>query len=146
MTVKALVNGGAQGPFVVSGGAITLTTEGQAILVGLQYTVQFQQLPPDPPQGKGLGERGRTVSVTARVMDTGPGLKFGSTFATVAPFWPGITSTDPPWLTPYQGLGLFNTDLHMNVDAMWDTQGGICIQMDDPIPFTLTAIVNEQDL
>ena len=141
-----MVNGAAQGPFVVIGGAITLTTAGQAILVGLPYTVQFQQLPPDPPQGKGLGERSRTVSVTARVMDTGPGLKFGSTLATVEPFRFGITSTDLDWTTPYQGLGLLNTDLHMSIDAQWNTQGGICIQMDDPIPFTITAIVNEVDL
>jgi hypothetical protein len=145
MTVRALVNGGAQGPFTVSGGAITLTEAGQAILVGLPYTVQFQQLPPTSPQDKGLGERGRLVSITARIMDTGPGLKFGTSFAEIKPFIFGITSTDPEWITPYQGLGLHNTDIHMNVDAQWDTQGGVCIQMDDPIPFTITAIVNEED-
>jgi hypothetical protein len=146
MTVRAMVNGGAQGPFVVAGGAITLTEAGQAILVGLPYTVQFQQLPPESPQGKGLGERGRTVSVTARVIDTGPGLEFGTSFATVASFRFGITSTDTPWVTPYQGLGLLNTDLHMNVGAEWVTQGGVCLQMNDPIPFTLTALVTEDDL
>jgi hypothetical protein len=146
MSVMALVDGAVQGPFVVNAGAIVLTTPGQNILVGLPITVRFQQLPPDPPQAKGQGERGRTVSITARVIDTGPGLKFGTSFATLSPFIHGVTSTDTDWTTPYQPLGLLNTDLHMNVDADWSTQGGICLEMTDPLPFTLTALVNEVDL
>jgi hypothetical protein len=143
LAVFARVDGGTQGPFFVAGGAITLTTPGYDIVVGLKYIPQLQQLPSEDPPGVLKGKRSREVSTRMRVMNTGPGLKIGNTFTTLRSFIPLITSTDTPWNVPYLPNGLGTGEIGLNLPAAWDTQGGICLQMDDPQPFTILSISTE---
>jgi hypothetical protein len=143
LNVMAHVDGGTQGPFLVAGGSITLTTPGYDILVGLQYIPQLQQLPPEDPPGTLKGKRSREVSVRMRVMNTGPGLKIGDSFTTLNPFRPLISSTDPGWNVPYLPNGLGTGEIGLNLPAAYGTQGGICLQMDDPQPFTILSISTE---
>jgi hypothetical protein len=143
LNVMAHVDGGTQGPFLVAGGSITLTIPGYDILVGLQYIPQLQQLPPDSPPGILKGKRSREVSTTIRVMNTGPGLRIGNSFTTLNTFRPLISLTDPGWNVPYLPNGLGTGEIGINLPAAWDTQGGICLQMDDPQPFTILSISTE---
>jgi hypothetical protein len=118
LNVMAHVDGGTQGPFLVAGGSITLTTPGYDILVGLQYIPQLQQLPPEDPPGTLKGKRSREVSVRMRVMNTGPGLKIGDSFTTLNPFRPLISSTDPGWNVPYLPNGLGTGEIGLNLPPL----------------------------
>jgi hypothetical protein len=144
LSVMATVDGFTQGPFTVVGGSVNLSTAGFDVLVGLPYQCQIQQLPPeDQTISAQASKRNRTIATTARVMNTGLGLKFGSSFTTATRFRPDVSSTDTQWVTPYSVPGLVTGEQRMLIDPVWNTQGGVCLQMDDPMPFTVLALINE---
>jgi hypothetical protein len=146
LSVYALVDGAPQGPFTVVAGSITLTSPGFSIVVGLKYVPQLQQLPPVGTGPSSQGVRDRTIAVTVRLMNTGPGINIGQSFDTTDKFVSGFTSTDEVWNTPYQPGGLVTGDQRMNLNTGYGYAGRyVCIQMLDPLPVTVLSLISEID-
>jgi hypothetical protein len=140
--VMALADGVPQGPFTVSGGAITLPVAASNVVAGLGIQAQLQTLYLDVGEGGGSiqGKRKKIAAMSTRVKETA-GLKIGTTFNTLTPFRPGISSTDPTaWPAP---PGLITGDMRLVMDPMYQVSGSVCIQQDDPLPATVLAVIPE---
>jgi hypothetical protein len=140
--VMALADGVPRGPFTVAGGAITLPVAASNIVAGLPIQAQLQTLYLDVGEGGGSiqGKRKKIAAMSTRVKETA-GLKIGTTFATLTPFRPGISSTDPAaWPAP---PGLVTGDMRLVMDPMYQVSGSIAIQQDDPLPATVLAVIPE---
>ena len=142
-TVYALVNGVAQGPFTVVGGTITLTTPGSQVVVGYRFQAQLQPLYVETPEaGTIQGKRKKVAAASVRVRDT-KGLKYGSSFTTLAPWKQGASSTDEQPLLPYGAFGLYSGDQRIWLDQIFSIGGWVCVQQDDPYPATVISIMPE---
>jgi hypothetical protein len=141
--VYALVDGVVQGPFVVSGGAITLTTPGSQIVVGHRYQAQLQPLYIETPeQGTIQGKRKKIAAASARVRNT-KGLKYGPAFTSLLPWEEGVSSTDEQPYLPYAAQGLYSGDQRFWLNQEFSIGGWVCLQMDDPYPATVLSIMPE---
>lgn len=142
-SVYALVDGLVQGPFTVSGGAITLTTPGSQIVVGYRYQAQLQPLYIETPQAESIqGRRKKVAAASVRVRNA-KGLKFGPNFGAVQPWTQGTSSTDDPVSLPYEAHGLYNGDQRIWLDQEFSVGGWVCVQQDDPYPATVLSIMPE---
>lgn len=137
-SVMALVDGVPQGPFTVSGGAVTLTSAGTKIVVGLSFTAQFQTLRLDTGSPTIQGARKLTPAVTARVLNT-LGLTIGQDF---------IHMNDLKYFgAPYTpGSFLYSDDIRCVIPAYWDKKGLICAQLTQPLPATILGVIPEVTL
>lgn len=141
--VWALADGTVQGPFVVNGGAITLTAPASQVVVGLRYQGQVQPIHLDlEGQTTIQGRLKKNTAVTLRVKDTAR-IKIGSSFDTAREWVPGISSTDPAESLPGNGTGLQLGDIRAYIDPIFDRLGTCCIQQDFPLPCTLLAMIPE---
>jgi len=131
--VWALADGAVQGPFTVSGGAITLTTAATNIIVGLKYQSQLQTLEIDVGNPTVQGKRKQIAATTAR-LNLAAGLKAGRTFAGVVPMKEAAATTPP---------SLFSGDARTVINAAWDKPGQVCYQQDDPLPVTILGVIPE---
>ena len=142
-TVYALVNGVAQGPFTVVGGTITLTTPGSQVVVGYRFQAQLQPLYVETPEATSIqGKRKKVAAASVRVRDA-LGLKYGSSFTTLAPWKQGASSTDEQPLLPYGAFGLYSGDQRIWLDQIFSIGGWVCVQQDDPYPATVISIMPE---
>lgn len=143
LEVYALVDGVVQGPFTVSGGAVTLTTPGYQVVVGLRYTCQLQPLWVDVAGQESIqGRLKKLPAATIRVRNAAR-LKYGTTFTTLEEWEQGVSSTDPIVDLPYDAIGLFTGDQRLIVDQAFNTGGWICVQQDLPLPATVLSIIPE---
>jgi hypothetical protein len=141
--VYALVDGAVQGPFTVAAGSITLTTPGSQVVVGLLYQCQIQALYLDiEGQNTIQGRLKKNVAATLRVKDAAR-IKFGTSFATVREYIPGVSSTDPAENLGSTGTGMLLGDIRAFIDPIFDRVGSVCIQQDYPLPCTLLALIPE---
>jgi len=142
-TVYALVDGVAQGPFTVSGGAITLTTPGSQVVVGYRFQAQLQPLYIETPEASTIqGKRKKVAAASIRVQNT-QGLKYGPSFTSLQPWTQGTSSTDEQPLLPYWALGLYSGDQRIWLDQVFSIGGWVCVQQDDPYPSTVISIMPE---
>jgi hypothetical protein len=143
MSVMALVDGVAQGPFTVSGGSVTLTTPGTSVVVGLSFTAKLQTLYLDVGGELTIqGKRKRVTAASFRVKDTA-GIKYGTSFSTLQSWRAKISSTDPIESWPYNVPGLFFGDQRIELDPSFNVTGSVCIQQDQPLPASVLAIIPE---
>lgn len=142
-TVYALVDGLAQGPFTVTGGAVTLTTPGSQVAVGYRYQAQLQPLYVETPEAGTLqGKRKKVAAASVRVRDAA-GLKYGPSFTALQPWTQGTSSTDEQPLLPYGAFGLYSGDQRIWLDQEFSIGGWVCVQSDDPYPATVLGIMPE---
>jgi hypothetical protein len=137
--VAVLGNGAVLGQFLVSGGAITLTAAVSEAVVGIPFTARLQtmQLDLGNEMQTVQGKRKRVAAASIRVRDTA-GIKVGTTFATLTPFVPNVSSTDNMTLS-----GLVTGDMRMIVDPSYNVHGQICVQQDNPLPATILGVIPE---
>lgn len=137
MQVSILADGGVVTPQVVSGGSITLPNAASKVTVGLGFQAQLQNMKLDTGEPTIQGKRKKINAVTIRAVNT-RGLKVGRTFSTVVPI---------KELTPNIPLGqpipLTTGDARIVLDPLWDIDGQVCIQQDDPLPATVLGIIPE---
>lgn len=143
-TVNALVDGAPQGPFTVSGGAITLTTPGSQVVVGIAFQAQVQPVYPDLGQEAGTiqGRRKKVAAATIRVKDTAR-IKFGTDFNNLREWALGTSGTDPADPLPDQMPGLYTGDQRMVINQTFNRLGTVAIQQDYPLPATVLAVIPE---
>ena len=83
------------GQFVVAGGSITLSHAVTQAVVGLPFMARLQtmQLDLGNEMQTVQGKRKRVAAASIRVRDTAD-IKVGTTFSTLTPFVPNVSSTD----------------------------------------------------
>lgn len=141
-TVYALVDGVVQGPFVVSGGQITLMTPGSQVVVGLLYICQTQPLYIDVGGEQTIqGRLKKVTAATLRVKDAAR-VKFGSNFSNLQEWKPEL-NTDPVENWPNTGTGMYIGDIRAYISPIFDRVGAVCVQQDLPLPVTITAMIPE---
>ncbi len=142
-TVYALADGQVQGPFTVTGGAITLTTPASQVVVGALFQGQLQPIYLDlEGQTTIQGRLKKNTAVTLRVKDAAR-IKFGTSFETAREYVPGISSTDAAENLPGNGSGMLLGDIRAYIDPVFDRMGTCCIQQDYPLPCTVLGIIPE---
>jgi hypothetical protein len=142
LVVDVLADGQPYGA-TVSGGSVTLATAASKIVVGLPFTPKLQTLQLDlgNEQNTVQGKRKRVAAVSVRVRDTSSrGLRIGTTFDTLVPFVPNISSTDNMALSP---LGLMTADMRLIIDPSYNVPGQICIEQEHPLPATILGVIPE---
>jgi len=134
VTVYALVDGVAQGPF---------TAPGSQVVVGRLIAAQLQPLYVEPAgSGTVQGKRKKVAAASIRLRNA-QGLKYGTSFATLQPWRVGVSSTDEQPALPYGARGLYTGDQRLWLDQVFGLGGWVCIQMDLPYPATLLSIYPE---
>jgi len=142
-TVYALADGVVQGPFVVNAGSITLTTPASQVVVGLLYQCQVQPLYLDIEGQRTIqGRLKKNTAATLRVKDAAR-VKFGTSFATVREWVPGVSSTDATENLGSTGTGMLLGDIRAYIDPIFDRVGAVCVQQDFPLPCTLLSLIPE---
>ena len=161
MTVTGLADGNVIPPTVVSSaGVLTLATPASAIVVGLGFQAQFQDVPMDTGNPTTQGQRKNLAATTLRVEDS-RGIKVGANqrdgsalsppqLATVwnnmvpIPETPqtGAVNFAPP---PHNALAnpLCTGDVRLGLINGLATTGQLCVQQDYPLPCTLVALYTE---
>lgn len=135
-TVTVCADGASHPTRVVSGGSITLQRAASTAHVGLPYVHRGRTMRPEAGGGDGTsqGKRKRAATVVFRFLET-LGAKFGRDFEHLDPVQFRRTDdamdTAPP---------LFSGDSTVIWPGGYDTDGYICWQQDQPLPFTLVAI------
>jgi hypothetical protein len=127
----------------VSGGSVTLPVAASKVVVGLPYTPRLQSLGLDlgNEQATVQGKRKRVAAVTVRVRDTSSrGLRIGTTWNTLVPFVPNVSSTDNMSLS---ALGVMTADQRLIIDPSYNVPGQICIEQEHPFPVTVLGIIPE---
>jgi hypothetical protein len=143
-TVSILADGNVMAPQVVQNGAVTLQQAATSVIVGLPFQCQLETLNVDVgdggPGGSVQGRQKKLGAVTIRVKDT-RGLKAGRTPATVVPVkeWSTNVSMGGP-------LPLASGDQRVIMDPLFEQNGRMWLQLDDPVPATVLGCVLEVDL
>jgi hypothetical protein len=141
--VYALVDGLVQGPFTVSAGAITLTTSGSQIVVGLKYTCDLKPLFFDTGGEATIqGNLKKRTATTLRVKDAAR-IKMGIEEASLREFTQGTSSTMPLEDLPYQAPGLLQGDIRMIMPQRFNRLGTVLVRQDLPLPATVLAVISE---
>lgn len=145
-TVYALVDGVQQGPFTVSGGAITLTTPGTSIVVGILYNCQLYPVYADISGEMTIqGRRKKIAGCTIRVKDTAR-LRYGPDFSNLKEYIQGVSGTDPVEGLPYAASGLATGDQRLILNASFNRVGSVAIEQDYCLPATVLAIIPEIEI
>lgn len=137
LTVYALVNGVKQGPFTVSGGAITLTSAGTNIHVGLAYTPEIELLDFDVQGSDVRDKRKRVQSVTVLIERSSRGFQAGPSAAKMRVFTPQA----------WQGTDQSSTGAApLNLTGGFDDYGRMIIQQPDPLPLTILGVIPHMEI
>jgi len=152
MEVAILADGSVVAQQTVTNGAITLPASYSAVTIGLPFTAQLQTLYLDAPAPMTMqGQRKLINAVTVRVQNS-RGLYVGinqpdaSTQPNgVAPAWSGMYQIKQRNVTqfPGQAIQLQTGDLRELVSSTWAKPGQIAIQITDPLPGNVLALVPE---
>lgn len=140
--VYALIDGGVQGPFTVEDGAITFTTPGSYIVIGVAYESRIKSLRLETST-KELptvqGQRKTIPAVTAR-MNKSRAIEFGEDFLNMQTWYPRSDENlgQPP--------DLISGDEYIPIDGTWNEYGQICIRQRDPLPMEVLGLISEVEL
>jgi hypothetical protein len=137
-TVSILADGGVQPQQTVVNGSITLQHPASLVTVGLPFTGQVKSLYLDVPEGAQTiqSKRKKIGAVTARVADT-RGLRIGTDFNNLVDMKQRATEAMG------QATELYTGDLRTVINPLWNVQGQICLELTDPLPATLLALIPE---
>jgi hypothetical protein len=138
-TVSVLANGAAHPDRTVSSGSITLNGSYEVVHVGLPYTstLQTMRIEAGAKDGTAQGKKKRVSRITYRLYDT-LGLKHGPSAdrLDIIPFRSSADDMD-------EAPALFTGDKDVEFPRNWDTDGYIFLVQDQPLPFTVLAIMPE---
>ena len=129
--VQVLIDGAVGVPQTVSGGAITTTEEGNAIIAGKMFTSTIKTLPPDVPQDQIRSWKKRWNKVWARVYNS------------VAPLINGKRAPDRNPSTPMGQPEPFTSTAYKVVNLGWDEEGQVEVSETEPLPMNVLAIYGE---
>lgn len=158
-TVTGLADGNVITPRVVSAsGQITLDTPASAIVVGLGFKWQFQDVPLDTGQPTIQAQRKKIAATSVRMVES-RGVKVGANQRDGSMLNPA--QLDVPWsdlvALPESGNGttfppkpynaictpLLSGDARVPIPGGLGTMGQLCLQGDYPLPFNLVAFYDE---
>jgi hypothetical protein len=135
-SVYALRDGNVEGPFVVSGGSVTLSASGTKVFVGLAYNCEIEPLDVsvDPNDGQGdIGPDQKLVSSVIWEVDGTAGLMAGETFSDLIPWTPAMG-----YVAPASGL---NSDIFVvPIDSSWNRYGRAVLRQSKPLPVSVLAV------
>ena len=140
-SVSALADGVPYHDLLVTRGRITLPNPASQVLVGYRYTSRIRTLHIEAGAqgGTAQGQIGRVFEITARLQ-----YSVGGTYGT--DLMDGLGKLDP---IPYRlasepldtAIPMFSGDKRLPFDGEWDRDRYIVIEHDEPLPFTLTALI-----
>jgi len=137
-SVSILADGNVAPSQTVVNGSITLDRPYSAITAGLPFTCQLQSLYIDV-QGAGgtIQSKRKTIpAVTVRVQDS-RGVWTGPTFDSLIEI--KERTTEPMG----QPIRLFTGDQRVVLPANYNVPGQLCVQITDPVPCTVLALIPE---
>ena len=138
-TVSVLADGAAHPDRVVSSGSITLNGSYEVVHAGLPYTstLQTMRIEAGAKDGTAQGKKKRISRITYRLYNT-LGLKHGpsSSRLDIIPF---RSSADDMDAAP----AMFTGDKEIEFPRNWDKDGYVFLVQDQPLPFTILAIMPE---
>jgi hypothetical protein len=138
-TVSVLADGAAHPDRTVSSGSITLNNSYSVVHVGLPYTstLQTMRIEAGAKDGTAQGKKKRISRVTYRLYNT-LGLKHGPSAdrLDIIPFRSSADDMD-------EAPALFTGDKEVEFPRNWDKDGYIFLVQDQPLPFTVLAIMPE---
>ena len=148
---------------VTADGEITLTTAASAIIVGLPFTCQMQDVPIDEGGGVTIQGQRKKIAATTLRLEASRGVRVGvnqpdgsqQSPNQVATIWSGLQSIDdqpynaqatpnyPP--PPYNALAtpLRTGDVRLPLKGGIATPGQLAVQQDLPLPCNVVAIYSE---
>jgi hypothetical protein len=137
-TVSILADGNVAPQQTVVNGTVTLDRKYSAITVGLPFTCQLQSLYIDvqAPGGTIQSKRKTIPNVTVRVQDT-RGIFAGPNFNNL------IEVKERTTEAMGQPITLFTGDQRVLLPANYNVPGQVCIQVTDPLPSTILALIPE---
>jgi hypothetical protein len=125
----------------VTNGAITLENPASKITVGYRFKSRIRTLHVEAGAqgGTAQGQIGRVFEITARLQNAiggtyGTDLMHDNNLLDPIPY----RSADAPLDT---AVPLFSGDKRLPFDGEWDRDRYIVIEHDEPLPFTLTALI-----
>jgi hypothetical protein len=139
--VSALADGVPVHNLTVTNGQIALPIPAKKVLVGYSYKSRIRTLHIEAGAqgGTAQGQIGRVFEIIARLQNA-----VGGTFGSERQQGEGkldpipYRSADEPLGTP---IPMFTGDMVLAFDGEWDRDRYIVIEHDEPLPFTLTALV-----
>jgi hypothetical protein len=137
--VSILADGNVITPQRVTNGSITLQQPATKVTVGLQFIAQLQTMYLDVGNEADTiqGKRKKISALTVRANQT-RGLSFGQTFNNLSPF-----KEFNQGMILGQTIPLISADARVPMDPLWDVQGQICLQQDNPLPATVLGVIPE---
>jgi hypothetical protein len=141
-TVYALRDGIVEGPFVVSGGSITLSQSGTKVFVGLAYNCDIELLDISVDPGDGQGDIGPDQKMVTRVIwevDRTAGLTAGETFSDLIPWTAPLG-----YVTPASGL--VNDLFVVPIDSSWNRYGRAVLRQSKPLPVSVIGVTRDVDI
>lgn len=152
MEVSILADGSVVSKQIVEDGSISLPALYSSVTVGLPFIAQLQTLYLDVPQSVTMqGKRKNISAVTARVENT-RGIFIGTNQPDAstkpngqAPAWTNMIEMKQRNATQFPGMAipLATGDLREQVLGNWDKPGQIAIQVIDPLPANILALIPE---
>jgi len=138
-TVRVVNDGSVEADKVVENGEITLTSEGQVIQVGLDYTPRFQPMPFSSDGGTGANSmrKKKIVRMNIRVKDT-VGLSIDGIPVPVRKF--ALAANSPLDTPPLSYSGIIPD---VSGQKGWGREESPLFTMPDPLPGTVLAIEYE---
>lgn len=134
--VMVLADGSVQGPFTVSGGAITLDVAASWVTVGLSYRCVARNLPLTARDAIMEDKRKRLVGLGIRIHDT-RGLKTGIDLDHL--YSMKERRTEPMG----EPIRLQRDMRYELIDGNWDVNGQLYLVQDYPLPATVLGIVQD---
>lgn len=136
-TVEVLADGAVQPNKVVTGGAISLSLLSSVVHVGLAFVSRLvpMRIEAGSQTGTSQGKTKRIDTLTLRVLDSLGGKlgQYGKKLDSLSARYPSTPMGGPP---PFH-----SGDLHVPYPGDYETDGLIEIVQDQPLPFTVVAII-----
>lgn len=139
-TVKILANGIVLDEQIVTNGLVTLPATYSTVMVGLPYTCQLEPVNVEAglPDGTLQGRQVNITKTVLKVWNTSGG-KCGPDFDHLQ----DIKDLQRSVLINANGVPIYTGDVKLVRGGGYQGSGSICIQQDDPLPITITAMVFE---
>ena len=140
-TVQVVADGSVRQPQLVAGGIVPITGPAASLVhVGLAYRARIVDLPPEAaavPGSTAQGQTKRVVKVTLRLLASGGGSVGGLDSRREALAFRTID------MDMGEAVPLFTGDRDVTTFSRWGPNGQVEIVHDEPLPFTLLAIIKE---
>ncbi len=135
-TVKVLADGAVHADKIVGSGRISLDAPAARVQCGLGYRHSYESLKWEAgsPQGTAQGQTKRIDGVTLMLMNS-LNARVGPTESNLQTVPFRDVSDDMDSAVP-----LFSGEKYAEFDGDYDTDTRVCIQGEDPVPFTLLAV------